>query len=39
LLSRLESALDARFPQINGAGIGLAGMATLLSDIERYDLG
>jgi len=37
--SRLESALDARFTQINGAGIGLAGAATLLSDIERYDLG
>lgn len=37
--SRLEDALDARFPQINGAGIGLASRATLLSDIERYDLG
>ena len=36
---RVESALDARFPQINGAGIGLASTATLLSDIERYDLG
>ena len=37
--SGLEEALDARFPQINGAGIGLASTATLLSDIERYDLG
>ena len=37
--SRLEDALNARFPQINGAGIGLASTATLLSDIERHDLG
>jgi hypothetical protein len=36
---RLESALDARFPQVNGAGILLASTATLLSDIERHDLG
>jgi uncharacterized protein len=35
----LENALDARFPQVNGAGLGLASTATLLSDIERYDLG
>jgi uncharacterized protein len=35
----LGNALDARFPQINGAGIGLADTATLLSDVERYDLG
>jgi hypothetical protein len=37
--SGLENALDARFPQVNGAGLGLASAATLLSDIERYDLG
>jgi hypothetical protein len=36
---RLEESLDARFPEINGAGIELAGTATLLSDAERYDLG
>ncbi len=35
----LEGMLDARFPQINGAGIGLASTATLLSDLERHDLG
>ena len=35
----LESMLDSRFIQINGAGIGLASTATLLSDLERYDLG
>jgi len=35
----VENALDARFAQINGAGIGLASTATLLSDIERHDLG
>ena len=38
-VSRLANELDARFPQINGAEIGLASTATLLSDIERYDLG
>jgi GNAT superfamily N-acetyltransferase/predicted nucleotidyltransferase len=37
--SRLEETLDARFPQINGAGILLASTATLLSDLERHDLG
>jgi uncharacterized protein len=37
--SGLENSLDARFPQIDGAGIGLASTAALLSDIERYDLG
>jgi len=37
--SDVESTLDARFPQINGAGIGIASVATLLSDIERHDLG
>ena len=35
----LEGELDARFPQINGAGILLYSTATLLSDIERHDLG
>ena len=35
----LETMLDTRFPQINGAGIGLASTATLLSELERYDLG
>jgi hypothetical protein len=35
----LEHALDARFPQINGAGILLYSTATLLSELERYDLG
>jgi uncharacterized protein len=37
--SRMENMLGARFPQINGAGIILASTATLLSDIERHDLG
>jgi uncharacterized protein len=37
--SRLENDLDATFPQINGAGILLYSRATLLSDIERNDLG
>jgi uncharacterized protein len=36
---RLEAALDARFPQVNGVGILLASTATLLSDVERHDLG
>ena len=35
----LETMLDTSFTQINGAGIGLASTATLLSDLERYDLG
>jgi hypothetical protein len=35
----LEHVLDARFPQINGAGIGLLSVATVLSDLERHDLG
>jgi hypothetical protein len=38
-VATLESMLDASFTQINGAGIGLASTATLLSDLERYDLG
>jgi hypothetical protein len=37
--SRLENDLDAMFPQINGVGILLYSTATLLSDIERNDLG
>jgi predicted nucleotidyltransferase len=35
----LETMLDARFPQINGAGMELASTTTLLSDLERHDLG
>ena len=35
----LEGELDARFPQISGAGILLYSTTTLLSDLERYDLG
>ena len=37
--SRLENDLDVKFPQINGVGILLYSTATLLSDIERNDLG
>jgi hypothetical protein len=35
----LEDKLDARFAQIDGAGIVLANAATILSDLERHDLG
>jgi uncharacterized protein len=35
----LETALGGRFAQIIGVGIGLASTATLLSELERYDLG
>jgi uncharacterized protein len=35
----LERSLDARFPEINGAGIGLSSVATVLSELERHDLG
>jgi hypothetical protein len=35
----LEDVLDAAHPQIDGAGVLLFGVATLLSDLERYDLG
>ncbi len=35
----LEDTLDARFPQIIGAGISLVSAAAVLSDLERYDLG
>jgi hypothetical protein len=38
-VAALENMLDTRFTQINGAGIGLASTAALLSDLERYDLG
>lgn len=36
---RLEGELDARFPQVNGAGILLYSAAALVSDEERHDLG
>ncbi|MGH3212666.1 MAG: nucleotidyltransferase domain-containing protein [Trebonia sp.] len=36
---RLEGELDSRFSQVNGTGILLYSTATLLSDLERYDLG
>jgi predicted nucleotidyltransferase len=36
---RLEDELDARFPQLNGAGIILASTTTVLSDLERHDYG
>jgi hypothetical protein len=36
---RIEAALDARFPVLNGAGILLFSTEALLSDLERYDLG
>ncbi|MFJ2191845.1 nucleotidyltransferase domain-containing protein [Kitasatospora sp. NPDC087861] len=35
----LEAALDASFPQVNGVGILLFSTSTLLSDLERHDLG
>ncbi|MFB7517573.1 nucleotidyltransferase [Streptomyces sp. NPDC056144] len=35
----LEAALDRDLPQIDGAGILLSGTRTLLSDLERHDLG
>jgi uncharacterized protein len=35
----LATEIDRAFPQINGAGIGLASTTKLLSDLERYDLG
>ncbi|MEU1817066.1 nucleotidyltransferase domain-containing protein [Streptomyces roseifaciens] len=34
-----EAALDRAFPRIDGAGILLFGVRTLLSDLERHDLG
>ena len=35
----LERLLDGRFPQLNGAGIGLASVSTVLSELELHDLG
>lgn len=35
----LEAALDRAFAEIDGVGILLAGTRTLLSDLERHDLG
>ncbi|MEU1040244.1 nucleotidyltransferase domain-containing protein [Streptomyces sp. NPDC005907] len=35
----LDEALDARFPQIDGAGTLLLGRERALSDLERYDGG
>ncbi|MCF2530761.1 nucleotidyltransferase domain-containing protein [Yinghuangia soli] len=35
----LESSLDAAFPQVDGVGVLLFGVGTLLSDLERHDLG
>lgn len=35
----IEAALDHAFTQIDGVGIGLCGVSTLLSELERYDLG
>ena len=36
---RIEEALDARFPQVNGVGIGVLSETAILSDRERHDLG
>ncbi|MGH3401468.1 MAG: nucleotidyltransferase domain-containing protein [Streptosporangiaceae bacterium] len=35
----VEAALDESFPQVNGVGILLFSVRTLLSDLERHDLG
>lgn len=35
----LEAALDADFAQVNGVGVLLFDVDTLLSELERYDLG
>ncbi|RKN77746.1 nucleotidyltransferase [Streptomyces klenkii] len=35
----IEAALDHDFPEIDGVGTLLAGTRTLLSDLERHDLG
>lgn len=35
----VEAALDHRFPQVNGVGILLFSSRTLLSELERHDLG
>jgi predicted nucleotidyltransferase len=38
-IDRLNADLDARFPQISGAGLTAASVATILSELERHDLG
>lgn len=35
----LEAALDGEFAQVNGVGVVLVGTGTLLSELERHDLG
>ncbi|MFJ4923543.1 nucleotidyltransferase [Streptomyces sp. NPDC088725] len=35
----IEAALDRAFPQIDGVGVLLTGVGTLLSDLERHDAG
>ncbi|WP_316525855.1 nucleotidyltransferase domain-containing protein [Kitasatospora brasiliensis] len=35
----LEAALDAEFAEVNGVGVLLFGTGTLLSELERHDLG
>ncbi len=35
----LETALDTSFTQVNGVGVVLCSTDTLLSELERYDLG
>ncbi|MFJ8473381.1 nucleotidyltransferase [Kitasatospora sp. NPDC094011] len=35
----LEAALDAAFPQVDGVGVLLFDTTTLLSEVERHDLG
>ncbi|MFI6782649.1 hypothetical protein [Micromonospora sp. NPDC050276] len=37
--TRIEQDLDESFPQIDGVGILLLSARTLLSELERYDLG
>jgi hypothetical protein len=37
--NRIEATIDSSFSQINGVGVGLCGTGTLLSDLERFDLG
>lgn len=36
---RIEVSLDRSFPQVNGVGILVSDSRTLLSDLERHDLG
>ncbi|MFC1400809.1 MULTISPECIES: nucleotidyltransferase domain-containing protein [Streptacidiphilus] len=35
----LEAAIDSAFPQVNGVGVLLFSASTLLSELERHDLG